>query len=172
MPHSVSVCGFIGHAFINKTKFCIILDQFFLAGQHKTFSALLSCILDCTLDQLSCISGSVLTPNIICRAPSSLCIAAFSYISSVCWLINVSLTFIILYNTVLDNERKSYMNAIVIYYSRSGNTEKIAKQLQSDLGVTCMVSLNCTFVFFYFLQSIMIFSHRSYPSSELFSDNV
>ena len=56
MPHSVSVCGFIGHAFINKTKFCIILDQFFLAGQHKTFSALLSCILDCTLDQLSCIS--------------------------------------------------------------------------------------------------------------------
>lgn len=43
------------------------------------------------------------------------------------------------------------MNAIVIYYSRSGNTEKIAKQLQSDLGVTCMVSLNCTFVFFYFL---------------------
>ena len=56
MPHSVSVCGFIGHAFINKTKFYIILDQFFLAGQHKTFSALLSCILDCTLDQLSCIS--------------------------------------------------------------------------------------------------------------------
>lgn len=115
---------------------------------------------------------SILTPNIICHAPSSLCIAAFSYISSVCWLINVSLTFIILYNTVLDNERKSYMNAIIIYYSRSGNTEKIAKQLQSDLGVTCMVSLNCTFVFFYFLQSIMIFSHRSYPSSELFSDNV
>ena len=92
--------------------------------------------------------------------------------SSVYWLINVSLTFIILYNTVLDNERKSYMNAIIIYYSRSGNTEKIAKQLPSDLGVTCMVSLNCTFVFFYFLQSIMIFSHRSYPSSELFSDNV
>lgn len=26
------------------------------------------------------------------------------------------------------------MNAIIIYYSRSGNTEKIAKQLQSDLG--------------------------------------
>lgn len=77
-----------------------------------------------------------------------------------------------MYNTVLDNERKSYMNAIIIYYSRSGNTEKIAKQLQSDLGVTCMVSLNCTFVFIYFLQSIMIFSHRSYPSSELFSDNV
>ncbi len=26
------------------------------------------------------------------------------------------------------------MNAIIIYYSRSGNTEKFAKQLQSDLG--------------------------------------
>ena len=26
------------------------------------------------------------------------------------------------------------MNAIIIYYSRSGNTEKIAKQLPSDLG--------------------------------------
>ena len=26
------------------------------------------------------------------------------------------------------------MNAIIIYYSRSGNTEKIAKQLQADLG--------------------------------------
>ena len=25
------------------------------------------------------------------------------------------------------------MNSIIIYYSRSGNTEKIAKRLQSDL---------------------------------------
>ena len=33
-----------------------------------------------------------------------------------------------------DNERMLFMNAIIIYYSRSGNTEKIAKQLQLDLG--------------------------------------
>ena len=26
------------------------------------------------------------------------------------------------------------MNAVIIYYSRSGNTERIAKQLQADLG--------------------------------------
>lgn len=64
------------------------------------------------------------------------------------------------------------MNAIIIIIPVLEILKKIAKQLQSDLGVTCMVSLNCTFVFFYFLQSIMIFSHRSYPSSELFSDNV
>ena len=73
----------------------------------------------------------------------------------------------------LETYRAPYDPEAEFYsYVRQGNTEKIAKQLPSDLGVTCMVSLNCTFVFFYFLQSIMIFSHRSYPSSELFSDNV
>ena len=35
---------------------------------------------------------------------------------------------------MLDNERRGLMKAIIIYYSRSGNTEKVAKQLQSDLG--------------------------------------
>ena len=33
------------------------------------------------------------------------------------------------------------MKAIIIYYSRSGNTEKVAKQLQSDLGNVPIVKI-------------------------------
>lgn len=34
---------------------------------------------------------------------------------------------------VLDNERSRTMNAVIIYYSRSGNIEKVARQLHADL---------------------------------------
>ena len=49
------MCG-IRDSFIYKTKFCIIWNQPVLTRKYKTFSSLLLRILDCSVDQFSCIS--------------------------------------------------------------------------------------------------------------------
>ena len=47
-----------GHAFVYEAEFCVIMDQFIFAGEHKSFAALGSGIGDGTLDEGSGIAMS------------------------------------------------------------------------------------------------------------------
>lgn len=55
MPRHIPVRGLVGHALIHKAELGIVVDKPVLAGQDKTFAALLLRIGYSLLKQLACI---------------------------------------------------------------------------------------------------------------------
>lgn len=41
MPRNIAVCGLIGHTLIHESELGVVVDRSVLAGQDKTFAALL-----------------------------------------------------------------------------------------------------------------------------------
>ena len=55
MPRNIAVRGLVGHTLVHKSELGVIVDKSLLAGQDKTFAALLLRIGYSLLKQLACI---------------------------------------------------------------------------------------------------------------------